>query len=41
MLLQRGESAMAGFVEPDMQASPLRERAQIEVAIVIDISGDN
>src|SRR6266446_3465343 len=32
---------MAGFVEPDMQASPLRERTQIEVAIMIDVNRDD
>jgi hypothetical protein len=37
MLLERGKPAMAGFVEPDVQALMLREGAQIEMAIVIDV----
>ena len=41
MPLQFGEPAMAGFVEPDKQAPTLRERAQIETAIVIDVSRDD
>ena len=41
MLLQGGETAVPGFVQPDQQTSPFRERAQIEMAVVIDVGGDN
>jgi hypothetical protein len=41
MLFERGEPAVTSFIEPDEQASPFRKRAQIKVAVVIDIGGDN
>ena len=41
MLLERGKPAMAGLVEPDVQAPMLRKGAQIEVAIVIDVNRDD
>ena len=41
MPLQRGETTMAGFIEPDQEPRAIRERAQIKITVVIHVGRDD